>query len=287
MSLRQHIPARLHEASRTAYVRLGTATAGARLAPSFIMVGASRCGTTSLFRALNAHPAVVRPTVNKGVRYFDLNPTKSWAWYLGHFPLRRTAQARAQGYGPPMAFEASGYYVVHPYAVPRIATALPDVKLVAMFRDPVERAYSAWKHETARGFEWEPFERALELEDARMLGEVERMSRNPDYESFCHRHQSHRLRGQYADQLERMWAHLPRDQVHVLQSEAFFAEPEHEFNRLLDFLGLPRFLPDAFDRHNARPSSPMADSVRRRLEDHYAPYNERLEKMLGEQLRWG
>lgn len=286
MSLRSRIPRRFHNASRAAYIRVGTITAPARMTPSFIMVGASRAGTTSLFRALSTHPAVVRPSVNKGVRYFDLNPSRTRAWYVGHFPLERTARIRAGRYGPPIAFEASGYYVFHPFAVPRIAQALPDVKLVAMFRDPVERAYSAWKHESARGFEWEPFERALDLEEERLRGEVERMARDPGYESFCHRHHSHRSRGEYADQLARMWAHLPREQVHVIQSEAFFAEPEREYDRLLDFLGLPHVHPDAFDRHNARPSAPMPAQVRRRLEEHYAPFNDRLEQMLREPLRW-
>lgn len=285
--LRSKVPHQLHNATRAGYIRLGGLTAGSRMTPSFLMVGASRAGTTSLYRALSAHPAVIRPTVNKGVRYFDLNAARNSAWYRGHFPLERTAHRRARGWGEPMAFEASGYYVFHPFAVPRIANALPDVKLIAMFRDPVERAFSAWKHESARGFEWEPFERALELENERLHGEVERMARDPWYESFCHRHHSHRSRGEYADQLERMWAHLPREQVHVLQSESFFAEPKKEFARVLDFLGLPGFDPGAFDQHNARPSSPMAPSLRRRLEDHYAPFNERLERMLGEPLRWG
>lgn len=287
MSLRSHIPERLHDASRAAYIRFGTLTASWRIEPSFIMVGASRAGTTSLFRALSAHPAVVRPSVNKGVRYFDLNSFESRDWYRGHFPLRRTAVAQAGAWGQPAAFEASGYYVFHPLAVPRMAAVLPDVKLVAMFRDPVERAYSAWKHESARGFEWEGFERALELEDDRLLGEADRMARDPAYESFCHRHQSHRSRGEYADQLDRMWLHFPREQVHVMQSEAFFAQPEAEYKRLIDFLGLSSFQPGSFDQHNARPSSPMPDSVRRGLEDHYAPFNDRLETMLGEPLRWG
>lgn len=287
MALRQRVPRPLHDASRAAYLKAGILTARSRIEPSFIMVGASRAGTTSLFRALSEHPAVLRPAVNKGVRYFDLNYDKSWDWYRGHFPLERTARQHSKGHGAPVAFEASGYYVFHPFAVARIAERLPNVRLVAMFRDPVERAYSAWKHESARGFEWESFESALELEDERMVGEVDRMARNPGYESFCHRHQSHRQRGEYADQLERMWAHLPREQVLVVQSENFFSQPEAEFKILLDFLGLSSFEPASFDQHNARPSSPMSASVRRQLEAHYAPHNHRLEAMLGQPLRWG
>ncbi len=287
MSLRSAVPSGLHEASRHAYISLGALTASARLEPSFIMVGASRSGTTSLFRALSSHPLVFRPTVNKGVRYFDLNAHRSRAWYLGHFPVRRTAELRTRHVeGGPVSFEASGYYSFHPFAVPRIAAMLPDVRLVMMLRDPVERAHSAWKHELARGFEWEDFEPALELEDERLRGEVERMAHDPAYESFSHRHHSHRARGEYADQLQRMFDHLPREQVHVVVSEAFFTEPEKEYARVLDFLGLPQKQPPSFPQHNAEPRAPMSPAVRRRLEEHYAPFNDRLEQLLDRPLRW-
>jgi hypothetical protein len=280
------VPRPLHEASRRAYLAVGQATASRRLRPSFIMMGASRAGSTSLFRALSAHPQVLRPAVNKGVRYFDLNYGRGWDWYMGHFPLTRTAEAKARG-GAPMAFEASGYYVFHPFAPERIAKDLPDAKLVVMLRDPVERAFSAWKHETARGFEWESFERALALEDDRLRGEVDRMARDVTYESFCHRHQSHRSRGEYVDQLERILEHFPAEHLHVMQSEAFFAEPERVYGKLLAFLGLEHHQPESFDVHNARPSQPMPADVRRSLEEHYAPYDARLEALLGEPLRWG
>jgi Sulfotransferase domain len=280
------LPRGMQDAARASYLRLGTATAGLRARPGFIMMGASRCGTTSLFRALSAHPRVMRPAVNKGVRYFDLNYSRGWDWYLGHFPLRRTASARGGPAGPAVPFEASGYYIFHPFAAERIAADLPGVRLVVMLRDPVERAYSAWKHESARGFEWEPFERALELEDERLLGETDRMGRDPDYESFCHRHLSHRARGEYADQLDRVLRVVPRSRLHVMQSEAFFAEPAREYARLLDFLGLPGHDPGGFAVHNARPSSPMPGSVRHALTEHYAPFDDRLETLIGEPLRW-
>jgi hypothetical protein len=285
VSGRSLVPKGLHDVSRKAYVRFGQATAGRRLRPGFIMMGASRAGTTSLFRGLSGHPQVLRPAVNKGVRYFDLNYTRGWDWYMGHFPMTRTAERAAHG-GAPMAFEASGYYVFHPFAPERIARDLPDTKLVVMLRDPVERAYSAWKHESARGFEWETFERALELEDERLEGEVERMARDATYESFCHRHLSHRSRGEYVDQLERILQVVPREQLHIMQSEAFFVAPQEEFTALTRFLGLSDHAPKSFEVHNARPSSPMPADVRRQLEEHFAPYDARLEALLGEPLRW-
>src|SRR4029078_1553874 len=112
------------------------------------------------------------------------------------------------------------------------------------------------------------------------------MPRKVTYESCCHRRQSHRTRGEYVDQLERILEHFPREQLHVMQSEAFFVEPEQEYARLQAVLGLEHHRPDTFEVHNARPSNPMPKRVRAQLEEHYAPYDARLEALLGEPLRW-
>ena len=282
MSARAVLPARWHATAQVAYVAAGRATAPVRMRPSFVMVGASRAGTTSLFQALSGHPQVLRPTVNKGVHYFDVSSWRPTSWYYGHFPVRPLAR---QGWGDPVTFEASGYYMFHPFAIGRMVAELPDVKVVAMLRDPVERAYSSWKHERARGFEWETFEKAVELEDERLVGEVDRM-RDPTYESFSHRHHAHRARGEYAEQLERIYSALPPERVFVMESEPFFARPCVEFQRLLAFLGLRDFLPARFDRLNARPSPSMPTHLRALLREHYRPHDERLADLLGRRTAW-
>ncbi len=96
-----------------------------------------------------AHPQVVRPAFHKGINFFDLNYYRGLTWYRGHFPVARVAQATTARHGGPMTFEASGYYMYHPFAMERMARDLPGVKLVVMLRDPVERAFSAYKHESA------------------------------------------------------------------------------------------------------------------------------------------
>ncbi len=278
MAGRQLLPKPAEELARSAYLKFGQATASWRMTPDFLLLGASRCGTTSLFRALNQHPLIQRPPANKGVRYFDLNYHRGWSWYRGHFPLARNSSART--------FEASGYYIFHPLAADRISRDLPQAKLVVMLRDPVERAFSAWKHESARGFETESFSRALALEEERLRGEVARIQSDPGYASYCLRHHSHRSRGEYADQLARYLENTPADRLHLIISEEFFAQPEQEYARLLNFLELPAHHPTGFTVHNARPSSPMDPGIHRELQQHFAPFNRRLEKILGRPLPW-
>jgi Sulfotransferase domain len=287
MTVRRLAPRALKVHGRRLSRTLGEATAGVRMRPGFVVVGAQRCGTTSLFRALAAHPLVLPPVFHKGVHFFDVNYHRGPDWYYGHFPVERAARRRTSRRGlPPVTFEASGYYMYHPFAPARMARELPDVRLVMMLRDPVERAYSAHRHELARGFETEPFERALELESTRLEGEVERMAADPRYESHGHRHHSYVRRGEYAGQLARLRALYGADRVLVVESEAFFARPEDEYARVLAFLGLPAFTPAHFDRWNARPRAPMHEDIRRRLSDHFAPHDEALADLLGRRPGW-
>jgi hypothetical protein len=278
-------PEPLTRFGRRSYARMSEATAGLRMEPGFVLIGAQRCGTTSLFHALTAHPQVVPPTFRKGVNYFDLNYHRGAQWYRGHFPVAELARLRAGRHGPPVAVEASGYYLYHPQAAERLGRDMPAVKLVVMLRDPVERAFSAHKHESARGYEQEDFRRALELEDGRLAGEIGRILADPAYESFAHRHHSYRHRGQYAEQLERFYEFFPRTQVHVIDSAAYFSQPAQEYQRLLAFLDLRPFEP-AFAAANARPGPPMDAGCRRMLQEHYQPHDERLAKLLGRQPGW-
>lgn len=265
---------------------MGALTARFRVPPDMLVIGGQRCGTTSLFRALEQHPQVVRPTLNKGINYFDLNYAKGPRWYAGHFPTALTARRRVGTDRPFIAFEASGYYLFHPLAAERIARDLPDVKIVAMLREPVERAYSAWKHESARGFESESFDRALELEEERTRGESERMASEPGYQSYSHRHHSYAARGDYVRLLQPYYDRLPSSQIHIVYSEAFFADPVTEFRALTDFLGVEHVTGLSFDQHNARRGGPMPERATQRLTARFEGQHASLEKLVGRRPPW-
>jgi hypothetical protein len=272
----------------------GRLTAQRRMLPSFLICGGQRCGTTSLYRALAGHPAILKAVLHKGVHYFDVGYERGMRWYRGHFPLTRTAAKVREWYGvPAQTFESSPYYMYHPHAIARIAEDLPDVRLIVLVRDPVERAYSQHAHEVARGFETEPdFGRALALEPTRLRGVLDRMLADPAYYSFAHQHHAYRARGEYVTYLESMAALLGRDRIHVVDSEAFFTDPQPAYDAALHFLGLPAPTllgaeHPAFEQHNARPRAARMDpGVRAMLTEHYAPYDARLASWLGRRLSW-
>jgi len=256
-----------------------------RMRPEFLIVGAQRCGTTSMFKAIVQHPLVARPFLRKGVHYFDTNYGNGFGWYRGNFPIAASSWARRAGRGQPHTGESSPYYMFHPLAGERIAAHLPDIRLLALLRDPVERAYSAHSHELARGYEAKSFEAALELEDERLAGERERMRADPTYQSHSWQHHAYLRRGQYIDQLTALEQLVGSDRLLVIDSHDLFTSPESVMPQVWAFLGLPDG-EVAFARHNARPRAPMAESLRRRLDDHFVPYDEKLAAWWGRTPSW-
>lgn len=282
---------RAGEAARSLLLRAadtaGRATASNRVLPELLICGGQRCGTTSMYQALVQQPTLYRPVWRKGVHYFDVAYDRGPRWYRAHFPLEAQLRRSASRHDThALAFESSPYYLFHPLAADRIAETLPGVKLLVLVRDPVERAYSAHAHEFARGFETLGFEEALAAEPGRLAGEEERLRREPTYESAAHRHQAYTSRGEYAPQLERLTGIFGRDALKVVDSQRFFTDPETTYAEVLAWLGVRQVAPTVFEQHNARPRSPMAESLRRRLVAHYEPYDEQLRHWLGHPCSW-
>ena len=264
---------------------LGGVTSQARALPDFLICGAQRSGTTSLFKALCSHPAISGPTLRKGVHYFDTGYHHGLSWYRSHFPLRGGLRSR---WGRPrtLVFESSPYYLFHPLAPERIARELPGVKVVVLLRDPVERAYSAHAHETARGFETESFARAIELEPERLAGAEERLIEDPGHYSHSHQHHGYVARGHYVDQLLRMEARVGRERMHVVDYADLFDGTSRALEEIVRFLGLPTTPMAAPGRHNARKRSVMPDSLRAELTARFTESDARLADWWGRTPSW-
>lgn len=285
------VGADLLDRSRPTLVRgadaMGWATREARALPDLLICGGQRCGTTSMYKALVQHPTVFRPVWRKGVHYFDTVHEHDLGWYRAHFPFRWQLDRAARRHGTrALCFESSPYYLFHPWAAQRIAAALPDVRVLVLVRDPVERAWSAYAHERARGFEPLDFPAALEREERLLAAETARLRDDPSYESHLHRHQAYRARGEYVVQLEHFAAVLGRERLKVVDSHRFFSQPEEVFDDLLDWLGVAPRGRQHFERHNGRARSELDPGLRRDLEEHYRPFDEDLTGWLGHVPSW-
>lgn len=272
--------ATFERATRRARLAYRDLTRGLRLLPSFLIIGAARAGTTSLHAYLMRHPLVAEPT-HKELHFFDLNVDRGLDWYRRHFPAVPPGNRSGVVTG-----EASPYYLFHPAVPARVKAALPDVRLVALLRNPIDRAYS--QHQLARrhGRDELSFEDAIEAEPDRLRGEWERMEREPGYQSVSHRHHSYLARGRYAEQLERWYAHFPRAQLLVLRSEDFFSSPPTVYSDVLRFLELPQHDLGEYQAYNQRRYDGISPVTRERLREHFAEPNQRLEALLGRSFGW-
>lgn len=279
------IPTPVRVLARNAVWTFGRATSRLRTLPDFLIIGAQKAGTTALYAYLRKHPAVLGPPW-KEVSYFDRHYDRGHAWYRGQFPTaRRAARTRAR-YGHVAIGEASPSYLFHPLAPTRAASLLPDARLIVILRDPVDRALSHYHHEVALGREPLTFEDALDREERRLDGELERMIRNPSYFSRAWWDHAYVSRGRYAEQLERWLAVVPRERLHVVVTEEMLADTAAAYAGTLDFLGLPHHRLARFPRIFERRYPEMAPLTRRRLAEVFAASNDRLEDLLGRTLDW-
>ena len=259
-------------------------TAGRRGLPNFIIAGAQKGGTTSLFGYLEGHPQCL-PASTKEVHYFDKNFDRGESWYRMHFPPRSRISPNANP--PRLSFESSPYYMCEPRVPARMQELLPNVKLIFLLRNPVNRAYSHYQHSVLRRREPLSFEDALEAEHDRLGGEEAKMLADPAYPSFSHQHFSYLLRGIYADQLARWHKHFAPEQMLVLEAERMFNKPAEVFAEVVEFLELTAWQPASFENLNSgRYKGPMKPHTRAKLEAYFAPHNRRLHDILGWRTSW-
>jgi hypothetical protein len=249
--------------------------------PDFLIIGAQKCGTSSLYRLLCQHP-YVEPAARKEVHFFDTQFDRGMSWYRSHFPSPAMREGRKVLTG-----ESSPYYLYHPHAAVRAGEVVPQAKLIALLRNPVDRAYSHY-HKRVKGKpEALRFEDAIEAEAQRLRGEREQMLADESYESLTYQTFSYLSRGIYVDQLMEWRRYFGQGQILVLKSEDFFAEPRETFGAVLEFLGLPAWEPDTYGHRNSGSYQQKMRSVtRRRLEGYFEPHNRRLYDYLGVDFGW-
>ena len=254
--------------------------------PDFIIIGAQKAGTSSLYAYLTKHP-LIQAASTKEIHFFDTGFSKGKSWYRKHFPsIIDKLKAKLKGKSM-ITGEASPYYLFHPLAPTRIFKTLPKVKLIVILRNPVDRAYSHYQHEVKLSFETsETFEEAISQEEKRLNGEVERIIKNHNYNSFNHQHHSYLSRGIYVDQLK-VWFNLfGKSKVLVICSDFFYQNPSQVLKQVSDFLNLPYVEIDCYQKYNASSYSALKPDTRQSLINFFKPHNQRLYEYLGEKFDW-
>ncbi|MGH8824412.1 MAG: sulfotransferase family protein [Jiangellaceae bacterium] len=270
------------------------AAAGGAL-PNFVVIGAMRSGSTSLYKYLQDHPQVFMP--RKEIHFFDRKWDRGLQWYLTRF----------EGHaGEPAVGEATPTYLAEPVAIDRMAEVIPQARLIAILRNPADRAYSHYWMERIRERESRSFDEAVAAEIDGLPGAS-----------------AYLARGRYLPQLEQVCSRFPRSSLHVALLDDLRDRPGATYAQVCRFLEVdggyvtPRLgdrvnrfvafrsmrvrdlrgsLPKALKigrivgRLNAIEADypPMGDGTRARLRSHFEADNDALAKWLDRDLSgWG
>jgi hypothetical protein len=274
------------------------ATGFTRVMPDFLIIGGQRCGTSSLYYYLTEQHGI-SSAATKEVHYFDDFYARGISWYRAQFPARMyknyVEHIRKRHF---LTGEASPYYIFHPHAPRRIAEVLPNVKLILLLRNPIDRAYSQHWLEVKGSYETLPFESAIQSEQSRIAGEREKMLSDEHYHSLKHRRYTYLTRGIYMDQIEYWMNYFPKQQFLFLKTEDLYTNPASVVRQTLEFLGVPdeeidtdreykKYKVPSKTGYRTKDSAPsMNPETRKFLVEYFKPHNARLNEFLGRDLEW-
>ncbi len=194
------------------------------MVPNFLIIGAQRSGTTTLHHCLRQHPDIFCSDVQKELNFFSNMP-------YNHSRIEDYHKFFEGWRGEHAVGEASVNYLYYSHVPELIAQKLPDVKLIAILRNPIARAYSHYRYCLKKGIEWMSFEAALEQEEKRVQALWKSRRREVWYYSY-------KDIGRYSVQLRRYLQYFQRDKFHILLFEDFVRSPEKELEKVCRFLGV-------------------------------------------------
>ena len=255
--------------------------------PDFIIFGVSRSGTTSLYQYLAQHPNI-EPCVIKEPRFFDMYYDRGINWYRMNFPsIWKKFAATKLKHKKFLTGEASGAYLQNPHAPRRIHNLNPNMKLILLMRNPIDRAFSHYKRKVKNGSEKLSFEEVIEQEQSRIKGEMERMENDENYYSPIYHSLAYLTTGLYAIRLKRWLKYFSLKQILILENSELQREPEKVYDKTIEFLGLPKWKLSNFRKFSKQDLKlDMDPQTRKKLLEFCKPHNEELYSLIGRRFDW-
>ena len=208
-----------------------------------IIAGVQKAGTTALFHYFLSHPDLTGASV-KETHFFDDETTVDWS-APDYDRYHKFFSSEKENH---LWFEATPIYIYWPRSLERIRDYNPDIRLIFLFRDPIERAWSHWSMQYARGIDTLDFQSAIRSGRSRLRSHV---TTPREWRAF-----SYVERGFYADQVARVRLLFSREQVLFLASEWLLRDPESTLRRITTFLGISPFGSVQAEKVNVRPKVP-------------------------------
>jgi len=254
--------------------------------PNYLIIGAAKCGTSSLHEYLMQHPCVGK-VLTKQLHFFDRYFERGPNWYKVCLPFTWKKFYVEQFLKKNFATgEATAHYINHPLAPKRVQEILPNVKIIVMLRNPIDRAYSHYQMEFNNKNEELSFEDAIVEEPKRIEGEKEKLERDTSYFSKNYPHRAYLDGSKYVEQLEKWLEYFPLEQFYFISTEDFNNNTSKIYHDTLVYLDLPKHDLLEYKKLRERKYVKMNPDTRKKLSEYFKPYNERLYSLIGKNFNW-
>jgi len=256
-------------------------TSPIRVLPDFIVIGVGRGGTTSLYHYLGQHPCIAKSAYDE-LGFFDTNYELGLNWYRSMFPTKLTKRSIEKKHGKFLSYEVTPSYIRRPWVAERISKILPNIKLIAILRNPIDKTYSHYNMSVTEGSQKLSFEDAIKEDMQKLESNV--LQENEYFHVSVEN--SYLARGFYAEQLQ-MWFNLfPKERLYIISTEDLSSKTNETLNSIFDFLQLPHYKISDLDRQRVGKYPLMNPETRRLLIDYFKPHNEKLYLLLGKRFNW-
>ena len=252
-------------------------TASSRVLPDFIISGTVRSGTTSLYYNICEHPSVL-PASYDEIGFFDSNYHLGINWYRSMFPTEKEMKQVKKETNFAITGEDTPFYFWKKEAAERIFQDIPNSKIIIIFRNPVDRAYSNYNLGIRKKTE------SLSFEDA--IDEEMNFLKTHSFRDAVDRRRSYLSKGLYENQIKIWLDNFPREQIHILCTEDMKKNPKESLLKIFQFLGIPNYTLKNPQKQKLAEYKKMDDKTREKLLTFYEPYNQKFFETIQEKFDW-
>ena len=252
-------------------------TSSSRVLPNFIIIGTVRSASTSLYYNICEHPSVLEAAYDE-IGFFDSNFHLGINWYRSMFPTQKEMNKIRKETKFGITGEDTPFYFWKKEASQRIHEILPNIKLIVICRNPIDRAYSNYNLGLRKKTEELSFEEAIDTETKFM--------ENHTFRECLDRNRSYLIKGHYKKQLEIWYEIFSTKQIHIVSTEEMQDDPQKTLIDIYRFLDLPDYNIKNPQRQKSAEYKKMNDETRKKLLDYYKPYNDEFFKIIQKKFEW-
>ena len=259
-------------------------TGSARVLPDFLIIGAKRCGTTTLFQYLPEHPSIAR-SHHDNMGFFSDNFHLGVNWYRSFFPTKFFKNKIKKKHNEFRAFDVTTKYIESKKTAENIRTIKSNMKIIVILRNPIDRVFSQFHTSIRDGEEKRRFEEVINYEIDEINKELSDKKENHQLD-FRKGKQNYIKKSLYAMQLNHWFGVFPKENILVLSTEDLKTKKIDTYNQIFDFLKLPRFVIKGEKIMQKGNYEPMKKDTRKNLYEFFKEHNEDLFNLIDKRFDW-